>query len=169
MKKFSLLAILFFLQTFSFGQNNDLPNREAFNLTLMINDTNAYFSEIQSSPYILPDNSIQIYPGEKIFVEIELVKNEIKSMKTVKENLHPEKTLIISFSEQTHDNNIYSSVILKIVNPFNKQLEYKASIFLEEQRKWVSTSVLPVKAKLSAYETWSDLIVTISLSDLKFK
>lgn len=36
----------------------------------------------------MPDNTIQLYPGETIYVEVELVKKEIKSMKTVKKNVN---------------------------------------------------------------------------------
>lgn len=89
-------------------------------------------------------------------------------MKTVKENLNPEKTITISFTQQT-DGKKNIGMMLKIDNPFDKKLEYKANMFLMKNNKWVSTNVLPVQPKLSHFETWPDIIVTIALSDWKFK
>src|SRR4051812_45504818 len=99
MKQLTILLTLLFYTLPGFCQTNDLPNRDAFQLNLAVDDSNFYQLDVPSSPYILADNSIQIYPGETIYVEVELVRNKIKSMKTVKENLNPEKTLKISFSQ----------------------------------------------------------------------
>lgn len=150
------------------GQSNDRPQRDAFKLNIAVDDTNFYNTDIKASAYVLPDNSIQLYPGETVYVEVELVEKELKSMKTVKENLHPEKTLIISFSQQT-DGKIHKGMMLKIENPFNRKLEYKANMFLMKYNKWAPTSVMPIQPKLSSYETWSDLIVTIVLARWEFK
>ena len=168
MKKMALMLSFVFPTAFCFGQTNNLAQRDAFKLKIAVNDTNFYSADIKSAAYVLPDNSIQIYPGEKIYVEVELVKKEIRSMKTVKENLNPEKTITISFSQETEGKK-HKGMMLNIENPFNKKLEYKANMFLMKYNKWAPTSVLPVQAKLSSYETWSDLIVTIALSGWTFK
>jgi hypothetical protein len=55
-------------------------------------------------------------------------------------------------------------MILKVVNPFDKKLNYRAHIYLMKQKKWILTSIIAVLPKLSSYETWPDLIVTIALS-----
>jgi len=168
MKATTLIISFVFTTAICFGQTNDLSQRDAFKLNIAVDDTNFYNADIKASAYVLPDNTIQLYPGETIFVEVELTRKEIKSMKTVKENLHPEKTLIISFSQQT-EGKIHKGMMLKIENPFNKKLEYKANMFLMKYNKWAPTSVLPIQAKLSAYEIWSDIIVTIALTGWEFK
>lgn len=168
MKVTTLISSFVLTTAICFGQTNDLPQRDAFQLNIAVDDTSFYNAEIKASAYILPDNTIQLYPGETIFVEVELTKNEIKSMKTIKENLHPEKTLIISFSQQT-EGKVHKGMLLKIENPFKKQLEYKATIFLMKYNKWAPTNVLPIQQKLSSFETWPDIIVTIALTGWKFK
>ena len=168
MKLMVLILSFVFTTAICFGQTNDLPQRDAFKLNIAVDDTNFYSADINASAYVLPDNTIQLYPGETIFVEVEMVKNEIKSMKTVKENLHPEKTLIISFSQQT-ERKIHKGMMLKVENPFDQKLEYKANMFLMKYNKWAPTNVLPVQAKLTSNETWYDLIVTIALSVWIFK
>jgi hypothetical protein len=168
MKKLIFFLIILFQTTISFGQNNYLVNRQDFILKLAVDSINFYESEIKSSPYLLPDNSIQIYPGEKIYIELELDNKEIKSIKTVRKNLNPQKTIIISFEQNTSGLN-HELMMLEIKNPFKYDLEYKALIYLMEHKKWVSTNVLPVKANLLSYETWPDIIITMALSEWKFK
>jgi len=58
-------------------------------------------------------------------------------------------------------------MILKVVNPFDKDLEYRAIMYIVGQNKWIQTNVLPVKSRLTGYETWSDVIITLVLSDWK--
>ena len=168
MKKITIIVSFIFTTALSFGQTNDLLKRDAFTLNIAVDDTNFYKSEINTSAYVLPDNTVQLYPGEKIYVEVELVKKEIKSMKTVKENLNPEKTITISFSQQT-DGKKHKGMMLKIENPFNKKLEYKASMFLMKYNKWASTTVLPIPPKLESFETWPDIIVTLALTGWELK
>jgi hypothetical protein len=168
MKIITLILSFVFRTAICFGQSNDLPQRDAFKLNIAVDDTNFYSADIKASSYILPENTIQLYTGEAIFVEVELDNKEIKSMKVVKENLHPEKTLIISFSQQT-DGKIHKGMMLKIENPFDKKIEYKAKMFLMKYNKWAPTSIQPVQPKLTSFETWTDLIVTIALTGWEFK
>ena len=150
------------------GQSNDLPRRETFNLNIAVNNDNFYCVEMLSSEIVLPDNSIQIYPGEKLFIEIEYVKNEIKRMKSVKKNLNPGMTLVISFSQKT-DGKIHKEMILKMENPFKKKLIYRANMFLMKPNLWEQTSVIPVVPKRISYETWSYIIITLALSGWEFR
>lgn len=168
MKTTTFILAFLSMTAICFGQSNYLPQRDAFKLNLAVDDINFYNADIKASAYVLPDNTIQLYPGETVYVEVELINREIKSMKTVIENLHPEKTLIISFSQQT-EGKIHKGMMLKIENPFNKKLVYKANMFLMKYDKWAPTTVLPIQPKLSSYETWPDLIVTIALTGWEFK
>jgi hypothetical protein len=168
MRKLVIILTLGLTTILSFGQTNDLPQRDAFTLNLAVSDTNYYKAEIKASAFVLPDNTIQLYPGEKIYVEVELVKKEIISMKSVKENHNPDKTIIISFTQEVEGKK-HNFMMLSIDNPFSKKLNYKANIYLMKHNKWVSTSVIPIGAKLGSYESWPDIITTIALSDMEFK
>jgi len=111
---------------------------------------------------------LQIYPGEKLFIEVETSKSEITSMRVVKENLNPQKTIMVDFTQTTKGKKS-ESMMLKIVNPFEKDLEYKAMMFTVGHDKWIDTNVYPVRAKLTSFEMWSDVIITLVLSDWKLK
>ncbi len=152
---------------FTYAQN-EKEKREEFTLNLPVDGKQYYEQKIESSPYFVNEKVLQIYPGEKIFIEVETGKNEITSMKVVKENLNSKKTIEIEFTQTVKDGKS-EMMMLKVINPFNRDLEYKAMMFIIGHDKWISTNVLPVGAKLTGYETWTDVIITLVLADWKFK
>jgi len=160
-----LSVILSLLSLITFSQN-DNPFRKEFTLKLPVDAEQFYTQKVPKSPYFVNDKILQIYPGEKLFIEVEKTKKEITSMKVVKENINPDKTIIIELTQNVKDNK-NESMILKIINPFDKDLEYKAMMYIVGQSKWIDTSVFPVKAKLTGFETWRDVIITMVLSDWK--
>lgn len=152
---------------FTYAQN-DRPNREEFTLKLPVDGEQYYAQEVASGPFFVKEKVLQIYPGESLFIEVEKEKKEIISMKAVKENLNPEQTIEIKLTQNVKDRKS-ESMMLKIVNPFKQDLEYKAMMFIVGQDKWINTNVLPVGAKLSGFETWSDVIITLVLTEWKLK
>ncbi len=152
---------------FVFGQN-EKTNRDEFTLKLPVNGTQFYEQKVDKSPYFVKENVLQIYPGEKLFIEVETTKSEITSMKVVKDNLNPQKTIIIDLTQTTKGRKS-ESMMLKIENPFEKDLEYKAMMFIVGHDKWINTNVYPVRARLTSIEMWSDVIITLVLSDWKLK
>ncbi len=153
--------------TFTYAQN-EKPNREAFTLQLPVDGEHYYEQEVQNSPYFVNEKILQIYPGEKLFVEVETKKNEIISMKVVKENLNPEKTLEINFTQKIEERTS-QLMMLEIINPFDYDLEYEAMMFIVGNNKWINTNVLPVKAKLSSFEMWNDVVITLVLTEWKLR
>jgi len=165
--KIILTLILSLTFGFSYAQN-EKTNREEFTLKLPVDGKQFYEQKVENSSYFVKENVLQIYPGEKLFIEVEINKKEITSMKVVKENLNPERTIEIEFTQNTKDRKS-ESMMLKIVNPFEKDLEYKAMMFIVGHNQWINTNVLPVKSKLTGYETWTDVIITLVLSNWKLK
>ncbi len=166
-KKLIITILLSISLVFTYAQNKK-KNRVEFTLTLPVDGEQYYEQKVESSPYFVKENVLQIYPGEKLFIEVEKVKKEITSMKVVKENLNPEKTIEIKFTQEVKDRKS-EMMMLKVVNPFKKDLEYEAMMFIVGHNKWINTNVLPVKAKLTGFETWPDVIITLVLSDWKLK
>lgn len=144
------------------------PKRLPYKLSVIVDESTVYEEEIKVTPYVLPNNTIQLYPGENIYVEVESAKGVITSMNAVKENKNPSKTLVISFT-QTISNRNHESMLLKVTNPFKEKLYYSAVIFLMQQKKWVNTEVYPVEGEISSFESWPDIITSITLSKWSFK
>jgi hypothetical protein len=151
----------------SYGQDSTKLKRTPYKLTVVVDKKTVYEEDLKANPYVLPDNTVQIYPGETVYIEVEQENGVIKSMNAVKENTNPGKTLIIAFSQNVKKN-VHESMTLKVTNPFSKKLIYKAKIFLLK-KNWVDTDVYPVEAGLSAFEIWSDIITSIGLGHWTFQ
>ena len=119
-----LFLSLFFSLTFMVcNSQNEKPNREAFKLNIAVNLKQDYGMEVTQTPYFVKSKTLQIYPGEKVLIEAEIKADSIFSMKSVKENLHPEKTIEVEFLQDAKDrNNI--SMFLNVKNPFDKTAWY---------------------------------------------
>lgn len=152
----------------SVGQdNNDRPVRNSFTLTMPVSKEEFYESHIQSAPFVVGPNILQLFPGDTVFVEVDHSDGIITGIKTVKENKNKSKTLEISFI-QIVENEKHSNMILKVRNPFKQDLKYDAVIRVMNAQEWVSTSIIPVKAGLIGFEMWPDVIVSIALAEWKF-
>ena len=168
MKYFLILVLFFSSVPFnSTGQDSAILKRTPYTLRIDVDNVNFYEDQIGATPYVFPNNGMQIYPGETIYVEVEQDKGVIKSMKAVKKINNPKTTLTITFSQKS-ENNIHQMMMLKIQNPFPKNLTYEAKMFLLKQNKWFDTDVYPVMAGLSAFETWPDIIISLGLGSWKF-
>jgi hypothetical protein len=162
MRKFIVAIMQIAIAHICMGQN-DLPNRSTFVLRLVVDNDNFYVDTVAASPYVVKNTTLQIYPGEKVFLEMEEDSGKIKSVKTVRQNLNPDKTVEISFF-QNIDGKKNNGMMLKIdKNPFKQILKYKVTMYLMKYKKWAPTSVLPIQPGIGSYETWPDAIVTIAL------
>jgi hypothetical protein len=168
MKYSILLLILITTSSISYGQDSTKLKRTPYKLTVVVDKETVYEEDIKANLYIFPDNTVQLYPGETIYIQVEQEKGIIKSMNAVKENISPNKTLIIAFS-QTVTKGVHESMMLKVTNPFAQNLIYKAKIFILKQKKWVDTDVYPVEAGLSGFEIWPDIITSIGLGHWEFQ
>ena len=165
MKNKILLLMLF---AFVALHSQDKKNREAFTLEIVANETQQYRAEIPQSPFFVKDKILQIYCGEKVFVECEIAGDTLSSMKVVEKNLHPEKTIEIEFYQDAKDRTRINT-FLQLTNPFNKDLIYKAAMLTPRSDEWRSTSTIPVRSKLMSFETWGHSIISLALMDWQFK
>jgi len=167
--KLQFLTALLLSSSFTvIAQDSTQLKRTPYKLTITVDKKNFYQEDIKATPYVLPNKAVQLYPGETVYLEIELDNGEIKTMTAVQQNLHPEKTLKVSFT-QSIKKKVHELMMLSIENPFSKDLVYTSTIFLLNQNRWVDTDVYPVRARLSGFETWPDVIISIALGNWKFK
>ena len=162
-----LVVITLTLTVSSKGQDTTVLKRTPYTLKIEVDKKNFYEDEIGATPYVFPNNGMQIYPGETIYVEVIEENGIIKSMKAVKEITKPNTTLTIKFSQKS-ENKVHQMMMLEVQNPFLKNLTYEAQMFLLSNKKWVKTSIYPVMAGLSGFETWTDIIISLGLSNWKF-
>lgn len=169
MNKSKKLILLLFLFVFKFFfAQNDNEYREAFTLKLAVDSTTFYQQEVARSKYLVKDDILQIYPGEHIFIETEVKDNKIQSMKVVKENINPAKTIELEFSQDVSGRQ-NKGMMLQVSNPFDKLLNYDAMMNVVGKKGWFKTSIIPIKPKLRNFELWSKTIITLVLDNWRFE
>jgi hypothetical protein len=160
MKNLSILFIIIFNSNL-IAQNEKL-NRDALTIKL------EYEQQIGKSLYFIKPNTLQIFPSEELLMEVEIEGESIRSMKIVKENFNPNKTIIISFSQKNDETN-GKFMMLDVKNPFNKILSFEANILTPGNNDWTKTSILPIQAQSSGIEIWHDAIVSIVMENWKIE
>jgi hypothetical protein len=165
-KRTVLLIILVF--SISINAQNEKPERDSFVLSMALDSINYYEQEVLKSPYFVKEKIIQIYPSEKIFIEAEVKADSIYSMIVVKENLNPEKTIIVEFTQKV-ENRKHNGMTLSVKNPFDKTLTYEALMYLNGGTKWISTSIIPISPNLINFELWHDVILSLVLVEWKIE
>jgi hypothetical protein len=172
MRKALFLGLFLIVSALIYSNENVLIERSSFILNLSVDENGFWEWTVPQSPYVFNENYIQFYPGETLFIEAEVVDDIIVNLTVVKEIIDENKTIVVEFNQiNTRDNSrIHDYMMLKIINPFNKNLEYKADVYLiKYDRWWVNTSTIPVRAGLASYESWPDIIGVIVLYDFVLK
>jgi len=167
MKKLLFIALLL-VSTCMYAQDSTLLKRVPYKLTVAVDNKNFYEEDIKATPYVLPDRTIQLYPGETVYVEVEQENGVIKNMTAVKEIKTPSKTITITFT-QTVKKRVHELMMLKIANPFPLNLTYTAKMYVLQRKAWFDTDVLPVRAGISGIETWPQVITSIAVGDWAFQ
>jgi hypothetical protein len=165
--KIFFLFILSSFSTFCFAQN-EKEYREEFTLKIPVDSVQFYQQEVPKSKYFVKEGTLQIFPGESLYVEAETNGNTITAMKVVKENLNPAKTIEIKFS-QSVEGRKHEQMVLEVKNPFDKELSYDAMMYIVGNNNWMKTSIIPIKPKLMNFEMWNDVIITLVLNNWRIK
>lgn len=162
MKKFLFLSLL--CSYGLFAQNN----RKALSLDIAANETEKYTAAIPEGPYFVQPKILQLYCGEKVFIECEIAGDSIATMKVVEKVNFPDKTIEVAFQQDAEDKkNITTTLIVK--NPFDKKLKYNAAMFTPKSQQWLETSIIPIHPKIMGYELWPHAIISLVLLDWRFE
>lgn len=162
-----LFLILLSINCTCYSQN-DIKERKPFVLKLAIDNDQFYQMNVEKSNYFVQENNLQIYPTEKINIEVQINDNLISSMKVVKEIINPKQTIQVEFKQNIKDKKS-EGMMLIVKNPFSKKLIYNANMYIVGHNKWISTSIMPIMPNLVGYEMWNDVIITLSLDKWRFE
>lgn len=165
--KNTLFIIIIFIANFCYSQN-EIKEREPFVLKLAVDDEQFYQMDIPKSKFFVKENIIQIYPTEKLNIEVEIKNDTIYSMKVVEKIVEPKRTIQIEFLQNVKDKKP-EGMMLKVTNPFDRKLNYNAMMYIVGHNKWLSTSIIPILPNLVNYETWNDVIITLVLEKWRFE
>ncbi|HMI08316.1 MAG TPA: hypothetical protein VK528_12260 [Flavobacterium sp.] len=158
------LFILLGILSLSIVQSQNLkPDREAFTLKVQLNKKQFYTQDINNLPYFPEAGTLQIYPDERINIEVEVLNGTIISLTSVAENVHPEKTIEIEFCQVIEDH-ITKSAQIFIKNPFDKKLKFKTVTYVINDSEWIPE---PRSAKAKATEclVWKQTLGSFVMKD----
>jgi hypothetical protein len=110
-------------------------------------------------------SAIKLFIGDKILVETKLDNNMLSDFKIVNAISDSSRTMIIEFTYEKLGGQ--KSSLLKVSNPFDKIVKYKAKMQLTGKNSYFETSVVPVHPKIYSMETWPYKIECIILTDFK--
>tara|TARA_R110002049_G_scaffold151137_1_gene314642 strand:+ start:1877 stop:2380 length:504 start_codon:yes stop_codon:yes gene_type:complete len=163
-----IILVISLVLSVSINAQNEKPIRDNFELSIAVDSLTFYQQDVSKSPYFVKDKVLQIYPSENLFIETEIKGDSIHSMKVVKENLFPDKTIIVKFTQKVENRN-HDGMMLSMKNPFDKTLTYEALMYINGGTKWISTSIIPIMPNLVNYELWSDVILSLVLVEWKIE
>ena len=139
------------------------------NLTVKLkqNDWQYYERTFELLPPAVQGEMINIYAGEKIFIEADFNADQPENFKQVLENKNPEKTIVFDLKQAT-DTGDGIGMMLTVSNPFSRPLHYKMGMMPLDKEDLYKTSSCPVIAGGSIYEHWPHPIFQIVIARLYF-
>ncbi len=109
------------------------------------------------------DNTIQLFIGDKLFVEANQSGDSLTGFKIVSVVSDSSKTLIIEFGLE--DFGSHKASVMRIVSPFKNIIQYKAKIKYLSVPDYYQTSVTPLYPHVKMKEIWQNTLESIVLSD----
>ncbi|WP_297333887.1 hypothetical protein [Flavobacterium sp.] len=158
------LVLTFLLCSLSSSSQNIITHRAPFVLKLAVDEEGYYEMNVDKTPYFPEEKLLQIFPSEKLYIEVEIKSDTIYKMDIVKKILYPERTIEIEFIQKNEDRNA-GYMELKVKNPFNRELKYQAHMYIVKHDEWIKTSIIPVYPNLLGIEIWNDVIISLLLHD----
>ena len=111
-------------------------------------------------------DTLLIFYGETLYFEANMDSNKILNFKQVTQIGDSKKTIQVTLGEGSFGGK--GSTEMKIINPFNKTLAYKAEMKTTRNRmNFVETSVVTIYPKIFSMELWPEKIEVIMLTNFK--
>ena len=109
-------------------------------------------------------DTLYININDKLLFEVEVDSANHLSFKKAGTNAISSKTISIELSF-----NQGAGAMLKIQNPFPKELSYKCELYAYKKKEYLETSTIPIRANLGAFETWPYKIDKMRLTGFVLK
>jgi hypothetical protein len=165
MRPASFAVILFVLSSALAQQGQqDVVFREPFTLTLPVDKTHYYEERYDKRiPYVF-QNNVYLFNGEKFGIRVTMLKNEISEIRYEKDLKKADVTFEFT---QDKDNEGSLMTLLVIENRLSHRLYLDALMTRPGKKEIFKTSILPVEAKLTNFESWPHPIVQLVLRNFR--
>lgn len=147
------------------GPQQDLVFREPFTLKLPVDKLHYYEERYERKiPYVF-NNDVYLFNGEQFGINVIISNNEIAAIRYEKD---PTKANVTFVFKQDADSKGSLMTLLIIKNKLPRRLYLDALMTRPDQKQIFRTSILPVEAKLTSFESWPHPIVQLVLRDFRF-
>ena len=166
--KLPVVVLMLFAVLTTFAQQDTMssPRRQAHQLSLPVADKVQYKYDVPAGLFVRNNDTLQLFPGEKVFLEVNHNGREIKGVKAVQQISEPLRTLTISF-RQVADSTTHKNMLLTIDNPFDKQLQCTMLLGVILAKRWERGGALNIPPGKTA-QAWPQILISLSLQDWAF-
>ena len=116
---------------------------------------------------ILAGHLVTVYPGETVMIEAKEEDGNLVELTAVSKISHPNRTLVFKFSQEPTIGD-GTGMLLVVYNPFSGILKYRLGMMVPSSEDIYSTSVCPIHAGKSSYESWPHPIFQVVATDFRF-
>lgn len=134
--------------------------RKPFTLVLGIDKEHYYEEKFEKAPYVY-SNGVYLFKGDHFGVKFVINKDEIAAVRY--ESDISKADAILTFSQEKVKDDLL--MILKIENRTKFRLNLDALMTVPGQKGVYKTSIVPVEAGLTDYESWHHPIVQLVLRE----
>jgi len=142
---------------------DEIVLRDPFTLKLKLQDGSKYEEHFDQTPYV-KDGNVYIFPGENFGVNAITAGGEITGLTYVKNPANANVRL--KFTEETGGGR--TMMILVIESRLKQTLYLDAFMQIPNRNGSYKTSILPVIAGKSGFESWPHPITLLVLRNLRF-
>jgi hypothetical protein len=120
----------------------------------------------EPSDPVIQSGVISILPGEKLFIEADLVDNKIVNLKHVKTNLNPARTFVLEFDQSDCYGYIKGGIcmLLSLKNPFGVPIKFNMEM-VDLRGGLHQTSSCPGFPGSTIKEHWSHPIPQLNIAN----
>lgn len=69
--KFRFTLVFLIVSFATFGQDTTILKRTSYKLKVAVDKKAVYEEDLNATPYVQPDKTVQLYPGETVYIEVE--------------------------------------------------------------------------------------------------
>jgi len=139
-----------------------VPCRPVTTVRLKLNNKEFYEMEFPKGPYVA-DGFINVLAGEEVLVEFDETDGVLSNPRYVKTIAKPERTITFRLEQPNQ-----GTTVLRVKNPFTKNIIYDCLTQNSSEERLRKTSIIPVRAGLSNFESWPYPVVQVVVSNVRY-
>jgi hypothetical protein len=162
-----LLLLVLFMPNQQSAQPGQKPSetvlRDPFTLKLKLNDGSNFEQRFDQVPYV-KDGSVYIFSGEAFGIAVKTDGDKITDVSYEKDATKDD--ILLKFEQMSTGKT--TMMMLTIQNKLKQDVQLDASMRLPKRDGAYKTSILPVLAGKSGFESWPHPIAVLELRNFRF-